>query len=145
MIQQKFPEPTVGALVLNPEGELLLVKSHKWKDCYTVPGGHIEVGETLEEALIREVKEETGLAVTDLEFICFHEFIADPAFWETRHFIFFDFICRTESLSVRLNDEAQEYLWVPLDRALDFPIGKYLTRTLKIYLNGNPNPLDQFG
>ena len=65
MAKQQFPEPTVGALIFNPEGKLLLMRSHKWRDKYVVPGGHIELGEHIEDALKREVKEETGLDVTD--------------------------------------------------------------------------------
>src|SRR6266702_1480574 len=57
---QVYPEPTVGALIVNKEGRILLTKSHKWFDKYTLPGGHIEVGETMKEAVIREVKEEVG-------------------------------------------------------------------------------------
>jgi hypothetical protein len=48
---QVFPEPTVGALIVNKEGKILLTKSHKWFDKYTLPGGHIEVGETMKEAV----------------------------------------------------------------------------------------------
>jgi nucleoside triphosphatase len=81
MPDQIFPEPTVGVFIFNQAGELLLLKSHKWFDKYVVPGGHVELGERLEEAAIREAKEETGLDVHGLEFICHQEFIHDPAFW----------------------------------------------------------------
>ena len=47
---QKYPEPAVGALILNSEGEIFLMKSHKWHEQYVIPGGHIELGETIEEA-----------------------------------------------------------------------------------------------
>ena len=61
---QIYPEPTVGALIINNKKEILLVKSHKWlNNKYSVPGGHVEIGESFEEAIIREVKEETGLAL----------------------------------------------------------------------------------
>ncbi|HSK65470.1 MAG TPA: NUDIX domain-containing protein [Anaerolineales bacterium] len=63
MAEQIFPEPTVGVFIFNPSGELLLLKSHKWPGRYVVPGGHVELGERLEEAAVREAKEETGLDV----------------------------------------------------------------------------------
>ena len=53
----------MGALVVNSNGEILLVKSYKWGSKYTVPGGHIELGERSEVAVRREVKEEVGLEV----------------------------------------------------------------------------------
>ncbi len=43
MAEQKFPEVTVGALILDPEGKLFLMKSHKWRNKYVVPGGHVEL------------------------------------------------------------------------------------------------------
>ena len=58
-MRQVYPEPTVGALIINSENKILLVKSHKWMNGkYSVPGGHVEIGESFEEAIIREVKEE---------------------------------------------------------------------------------------
>ena len=125
MAEQVFPEPTVGVFVLNPAGELLLLKSHKWPDMYVVPGGHVELGERIEEAVLRETKEETGLDVFDLEFIVFQEFIYDPSFWKPRHFIFFDYACKTESTKVKLNDEAEEHVWVTLETAVDLPLDAY--------------------
>jgi nucleoside triphosphatase len=125
MAEQVFPEPTVGAFVFNPAGELLLLKSHKWPDMYVVPGGHVELGERIEEAVLRETKEETGLDVFDLEFILFQEFIYDPSFWQPRHFIFFDYACKTQSTEVQLNDEAEEHIWVRLETAVHLPLDTY--------------------
>ena len=132
--EKRYPEPTVGALIFNPEGKLLLVKTHKWKGKYTIPGGHVELGETLVDALKREVTEETGLVVINHDFLCYQEFIYDPSFWEQRHFIFFDFIVHVEDQEVQLNDEAQEYLWVDVKDAFSLPIDSYLRYSLDIYL-----------
>lgn len=129
MMDQVFPEPTVGVFVFNPAGEILLLKSHKWPGKYVVPGGHVELGERIEEAVVREAKEETGLDVYDLKFVLFQQCIYDPAFWKPRHFIFFEYACRTDSLEVRLNHEAQEHLWVRLEAALHLPLDSY-TRTV---------------
>lgn len=128
MADQTFPEPTVGVFIFNQSGELLLLKSHKWPGQYVVPGGHVELGESLERATIREAKEETGLDVYELEFINFQEFIYDPSFWKPKHFIFFDYACKTNLTNVQLNDEAEEHLWVPLEAAAHLPLDPY-TRT----------------
>jgi nucleoside triphosphatase len=125
MAEQSFPEPTVGAFVFNPNDQLLLLKSHKWPGRYVVPGGHVELGERLEDAVVRETKEETGLDIYDLEFIVFQEFVYDPSFWKPRHFIFFDYACKTRSTDVKLNDEAEEHVWVPLEEAIRLPVDNY--------------------
>lgn len=51
MSKQIDPEPTVGALIFNPQGEIFLMKSHKWRNKYVIPGGHIELGETIAATL----------------------------------------------------------------------------------------------
>jgi len=125
MMDQIFPEPTVGIFIFNSNGELLLLKSHKWPEKYVIPGGHVELGEHIEEAAIREAKEETGLDIYGLKFICFQEFIYDPSFWKPRHFIFFDYLCKTDSVDIQLNDEAQSYIWAQLDIVLNLPLDSY--------------------
>ena len=125
MADQIFPEPTVGVLIFNAADELLLLKSHKWPGHYTIPGGHVELGEPIEDAAIREAKEETGLDVYDLESINFQEFIYDPSFWKPRYFIFFDYSCRTSSMDIKLNAEAEEYTWVRLEDAIHLPLDTY--------------------
>lgn len=134
MTGQKFPEPTVGVFIFNQQGELLLLRSHKWPGTYVVPGGHVELGERFEETAVREAKEETGLDIYDLEFINFQQFIYDPAFWKHRHFIFFDFAAKTDSMDVVLNDEAQEYVWVKPGEALNLELDTYTRTSIEIYL-----------
>jgi nucleoside triphosphatase len=135
MTKQQFPEPTVGVFIFNQQGELLLLQSHKWPGAYVVPGGHVELGERLEEAAVREAKEETGLDVYDLEFINFQQFIYDPAFWKKRHFIFFDFAAKTNSVDVVLNDEAQEFIWIEPKEALGLSLDSYTRVSIEKYIN----------
>jgi len=134
MSEQQYPEPTVGALIFDGEGRLFLMSSHKWRGKWVVPGGHIELGERMEEALRREVKEETNLDIRDIEFVCFQEFIYDERYWKPSHFIFFDFACRTDATDVRLNDEAQEYVWATLDETLRMPVEHYTRVAIHAYL-----------
>jgi nucleoside triphosphatase len=134
MAQQQYPEPTVGALIMDAEDRLFLMRSHKWRGQYVIPGGHIELGERMEDALRREVKEETGLEIHSVKFLGFQEFVYGEAFWQRRHFIFFDFVCRTDSTAVTLNDEAQSYVWVPIAAALDLAVEPYTRHAIEIYL-----------
>jgi nucleoside triphosphatase len=140
--EQQYPEPTVGALIFNDHDQLLIVKTHKWHGNYTIPGGHVELGEQLFEALGREIKEETGLNLNRADFLCYQEFVFDECFWEQKHFIFFDFVCRVEPGEVRLNDEAEGYIWVDLDNVEDYPIDDYLRHSLDM-IRKNPGYLQK--
>ena len=92
------------------------------------------MGERMEDALRRETLEETGLAIYDVEFLGWQEFIYDKAFWKKRHFIFFDYVCRTKSTQVTLNDEAQEYAWVSLEETRTYPVEPYTRHAIEVYL-----------
>ena len=133
--QQVYPEPTVGALIVNPEGKILLAKSHKWFNKYTLPGGHIEVGETMKEAVKREVKEEVGLDVEVVEFLLMQEAIFAKEFWKKKHFIFFDFFCRVGDQEVKLdNDELQDFVWVYPGAAFNLNLDSFTWKTVAQYL-----------
>jgi nucleoside triphosphatase len=136
MGNQLYPEPTVGGIVFNPEGEILLLKSRKSKDRYVIPGGHIELGETMESALKREILEETGLVIHDAELVSIQQFIFSDSFHEKRHFIFIDYACRADTKEVRLNDEHQDFVWLPLDKAFDLPLENFTERLLAEYRKG---------
>jgi len=133
MNKQKYPEPTVGALIFNQEGKVFLMTSPKWKGKYVIPGGHIEMGETIEQALRREIKEETNLSIFDIQFISFQEFIYGEGFHEKRHFIFLDYACKTKDVEVVLNKEGLEYVWITIDEALKLSIEPYTETTILHY------------
>lgn len=132
---QRYPEPTVGALILNRKGQMLLVKSHKWGDRYTIAGGHVEVGERLEDALRREIREEVGLDITGIRFLMTQEAVFSDEFWERRHFIFFDFVCRCRDERVELDGkEIQSYEWVEPGSALKLNLDTFTRNMVKKYL-----------
>jgi nucleoside triphosphatase len=137
LVKRVFPEPTVGALIVNSEGRILLAKSHKWFDKYTLPGGHIEVGEKMVDAVRREVKEEVGLDVEVVEMLLVQEAIFAPEFYKKKHFIFIDFYCRSKDQEVKLDhEEIQDYIWVFPGAAYNLKIDSFTRKTIDRYLEG---------
>lgn len=123
---QLYPEATVGALVVNQKGEILLVGSSKWDSKLTVPGGHIELGERAEDAIRREVKEETGLDVEPVELLLVQQAIYPKDYHKHEHFIFMDYLCRATDSSVKLDGrELQTYTWVRPEDALTLDMEEY--------------------
>jgi ADP-ribose pyrophosphatase YjhB (NUDIX family) len=106
------PLATVGALVVSPEGRLLLVRTSKWGDRWGVPGGKVEWGETLLEAVRRELREETGLEIEDVRWAPVQEAVLHPEFHEEAHFVLINVVARSQHERVTLNDEAQAFAWV---------------------------------
>lgn len=92
----------------------------------------------MKTALRREIKEETGLSIHDIEFTSLQEFIFE-AFYKKGHFIFIDFVCRTnaDESDVVLNDEAQEYTWVSMEEALALPVEPYTRRLIEQVMSSN--------
>jgi len=137
MKKQVYPEPTIGALILNKNDYMLLCKSPKFSNKFIIPGGHIEVGETFEEALKREVLEETRLLVEPVELLAFFNAVFPEDFFERRHFIFIDFLCRLVEGNVQVdNRELTEAVWITPEKALqELDLEKYTKETIERYLN----------
>lgn len=118
---EAHPIATVGALILNGAGELLLIRTHKWSHRWGIPGGKIKRGETCEAALIREIAEETALTLRDIEFVFVQDCIEPPEFQRSAHFLLLNYLarCADEKPQVVLNEEAQAFQWLPLAQALE--------------------------
>jgi phosphoglycolate phosphatase len=135
------PVATVGALIANPRGEVLLVLTHKWSLTYGIPGGKIEKGETALAALHREIREETGLAVSGVDFRVVQDCIDAPEFHVPgSHFLLFNYTARTRGGRVRLNDEALSSLWVEPRQALGLHLNEPTRTLIETVLAGDSRP-----
>jgi ADP-ribose pyrophosphatase YjhB (NUDIX family) len=125
------PVVTVGGVIYNPAGKVLRVRTHKWSNLWGIPGGKVKWGETSEQALIRELKEETNLDVTNITFVLVQDCIHSKEFYRDAHFVLLNYTCHcTGPLEVSLNNEAQEFRWTSPGEALNMSINAPTRRLL---------------
>lgn len=119
------------------EKQILLVKTHKWGGQYSVVGGKVRRNERLNEAIVREIKEETGLTAEVGAHLATFDQIKNSGYYVPgiQH-IFVDKVIRVGSKRVRLNEEAQSYVWLPAKIALrDLPIEPNARHIVELYVN----------
>ena len=109
------PTPTVGALIIGPDEKLLMVHTLKWSGLWGIPGGKIKAGESSEDALRREILEETDLPLTHIRFALAQDCIRSKEFYKPAHFVLLNYIAQTQQHVVTLNAEADEYRWCTLE------------------------------
>jgi 8-oxo-dGTP diphosphatase len=108
------PYLAVSAAIVRA-GRLLVVRRAKppAAQVFTFPGGVVEAGETLLKAVVREIAEETALAIAPLALAGHREFVArDEAGRVVRHFVILAFAARWVAGEPVLNDEIAEARWV---------------------------------
>jgi len=117
------PLATVGALIFNDAGNVLMIRTDKWSGLWGIPGGKIKWGETSEAALRREILEETGLVVDRIHFVLVQDCIHSPEFYREAHFVLLNYTCVCAGQpAVRLNEEAREFRWLAPPAALGLPL-----------------------
>lgn len=127
-----------GAIIertVKDKKEVLLVKTHKWGDRYSIVGGKVRRGERLKDALLREVFEETQLRGEVGRHIATFDQIKDSGYYKQGiSHVFVDNIVHVDSKKVVLNEEAQSYVWAPVDEALEaLDIEPNALETLELY------------
>ena len=116
----------------------MIIKSPKWKTL-AIPGGHVEFGEKVEDALIREVGEEVGLEAQNPQFLQVVEIIKDENFNGDEHFVGLEYLLKTEQSedAVKMdNEEITEYFWLSAEEILKREdIDEYVRQDIQIYLD----------
>ncbi|RLI15252.1 MAG: hypothetical protein DRO43_01740 [Candidatus Hecatellales archaeon] len=124
-----FPKVGVGGLVIDKDKLLLIKRAYEPSSgLWSIPGGLLEVGEELEEAVAREIEEETGIKVEVKELLgVFNFVIRDEAGKVKYHYVLIDFLAKPVGGKLRPSRETLDARWVSLK-----DIEKYsLTRTTR--------------
>ena len=121
------PQIAVGAVVLRNEEILMIQRGQEpGQGLWSIPGGRVEHGEYLVDALKREVKEETGLDVEVGEMLGILEVIGDP------HYVILDFVARVVGAGDPVvGGDAAAVSWVPLDEVEQLECTPRFVETLK--------------
>jgi len=131
------PIPGVAGMVLHEDHVLLTIRGKAPNESmWGLPGGVVEVGETLVEAVKREVFEETGVIVEPVELITVFDSIHRDDQGRIRfHYVLFEYLCEYISGDVCAGDDAPDAQWVRVDDLGSVPIMpstcRFIEKTLR--------------
>jgi 8-oxo-dGTP diphosphatase len=119
-MKREYPDTPlvgVGAIIIEKDRVALVKRGHaplegKW----SIPGGVLEVGETLRKAVVREALEETGLTIEPGELLgVFERVLPDEQGKMQYHYVLIDFLCRRVAGNLAAGDDADEVRWFRKD------------------------------
>jgi ADP-ribose pyrophosphatase YjhB (NUDIX family) len=143
-----FPTHIVaaGGIVEDGQGNILLVKTRDGG--WVCPGGQVEVGENLIDALIREIKEESGIDATVNYLIGVYSntgiFKWYDGVTDVPTQVIFEFVCKPVGGELAVSEETTDSRWVAKDRVLNFITHPAIRARYQAYLefNGTVNYMD---
>lgn len=132
----QIPEVAVGALVLRDNKILLVKRNHPPAEgLWAVPGGRINLGETLKQAAAREVKEETGLEIIPGEPVYSFDSIHRDADGRVRfHYVIIDLLAEYKSGTLKAGDDASDVRWFSVDDLEKIQVNESTKKLVKQYL-----------
>jgi 8-oxo-dGTP diphosphatase len=116
-MKREYPERPligVGAIIID-RGRALVVRraTEPLKGEWSIPGGVLELGETLRSGVAREAKEETGLDVVPLEVLdVYDRIVADPDGRTRYHYVLIDYLCQVTGGELCAASDASEVRWI---------------------------------
>lgn len=127
----KRPLIGVGAVVFGASNDILLIKRGKAPHYgrWMVPGGRLEWGETLEEAVLREVREEAGIAIEIETFVEIIEAITPGP--DGFHYVIMDYAARAVSGVLVAASDALDAVWAPVESLDGFDLTPELVSVIE--------------
>lgn len=127
MMTREYPDRPligVGAIIVEDNRVVVVRRAHEpLKGQWSVPGGVLELGETLHSGAAREALEETGLVVEVGEVLEVFDRIVRDGYGRVQfHYVLIDFLCRRVSGELRAGEDASEARWVTAEELRNFPI-----------------------
>ncbi len=125
----------VGALIFNKHGQVLLSlrgsKAKNERGKWEIPGGAVEFGETLEQALKREVKEELGIEIEVITMLQVADHILPE---ENQHWVSPTFICSVKSGSPVIMEpgKSDQIQWFSIDEAANLPLANVTQKDIEL-------------
>ncbi len=134
--KREYPERPVvgvGGVVIEGGRALLIRRGHPpLEGEWSIPGGTLEVGESLVEGVRRELAEETGLDVRVLDLIeVFERIFPDEGGRAQYHFVILDYLCEIVAGTPRPGGDAAETAWVPEEELGKYSLTPAATRVLR--------------
>lgn len=114
-----FWHESIGVFLFNHDKQILLFKRVIYPFVYTIPAGHLGVGENPKAAAIREVEEETGIVLESAKLVCEDDIAGDECKWGADHhrWHLYEAVIDNET-PFKINSEGHEGAWYDLDAAL---------------------------
>ena len=121
----------VGALIIKGESILLVERGKEpLKGYWSIPGGLLDVGEQLADAVVREVREETGLDVETVNVVeIFERIMRDTKGKPEYHYVLIDYLCKVRGGELKAADDAAKVEWV---KRKELPLRKVTPGTLGV-------------
>jgi len=128
-----YPRVAVGAIVFKDASVLLVRRGQPpAQDLWAIPGGRVEIGETLQQAVEREIFEETGITVRALDPVYTFDFIDRDEHGRTRfHYVIIDFTADYVSGQIKAGDDAAAACWVSSDALASLKVSSKTRQLLK--------------